>query len=440
MAGHNDVAAKRGNKLDIGEIGNTGLNHMAGMIFEEKLKLLDGPRGRTTFMEMRDNDATVGAIQFVIDKLVREVDWHVEPFSQDAKDIEAAEFLNSCRNDMDQPWDEIVSEIMSMLTFGFTPLEQVFKRRQGFQGFQFNKPIEKRIPSSRFNDGLIGWKRLPIRAQETIMRWQISEHGDIEGLVQQAPPIMREVFIPAEKILLFRTSTHKNNPEARSALRNAFRPWYFKKKIENIEGIGVERDLAGLPIAFVPPEILSPTATGKEKQIRQKIEQIVTNVRRDEQEGIVFPMVLDENGKMLYDFKLLSTGGSRQFKTSDIINRYKQDIATTMVADFILLGHQKVGSFSLADSKTSIFSMAIRAWLTMIANVLNRKAVPMLWTLNGLDQTRIPRFVFGDIETVDLTELGNYINALTNAGVDLSSDKVGNYLKQQASIPLDEQE
>lgn len=435
-----DVTVKRQTKLDLSEIGSTGLNVQAGHIFEEKLKQLDGPRGRLVFMEMRDNDATIGAIQFVIDKLIREVEWNIEPFSKDAGDVAAAEFLKTCMTDMDQPWDEVISEIMSMLTFGFAPLEQVFKRRQGFQGFQLAKPMEKRIPNSRFNDGMIGWKRLPLRAQETVTRWRITDHGDIEGLIQQAPPMMNEVFIPIEKLLLMRTSTHKNNPEGRSSLRNAFRPWFFKKKIENLEGIGVERDLAGLPIAFVPPEILSQTAGPQEKQIRQQIERIVTNVRRDEQEGIVFPMVRDELGHMLYDFKLLSTAGARQFKTNEIINRYKQDIATTVVADFILLGHEKVGSFALASSKTTIFSMAIRAWLKMIANVLNRKAVPMLWTLNGLDLNRLPRFAFGDVETVDLTELGNYINSLTNAGVDLSSDKVGNYLKQQASIPLEEQE
>ena len=68
-----------------------------------------------------------------------------------------------------------------------------------------------------------------------------------------------------EKCLLFRTQTHKNNPEGRSILRNAYRSWYFKKRIEEIEGVGIERDLAGIPIAYVDPAIMSAGATADQQ-------------------------------------------------------------------------------------------------------------------------------------------------------------------------------
>jgi hypothetical protein len=34
----------------------------------------------------------------------------------------------------------------------------------------------------------------------------------------------------------------------------------MKTRIENIEGIGIERDLAGLPVAWVPPDYMAPEA------------------------------------------------------------------------------------------------------------------------------------------------------------------------------------
>jgi hypothetical protein len=76
----------------------------------------------------------------------------------------------------------------------------------------------------------------------------------------------------------------KNNPEGRSLLRNAYRPWYYKHRIEEIEAVGVERDLAGLPIAYLPPEYLSSSATADQIQVRNAIEQIVQTVKINEQE------------------------------------------------------------------------------------------------------------------------------------------------------------
>lgn len=425
-------------RIDLTELGTTGLNQFGGWISEEVLKQLEGQRGMRVFREMEDNDSTVGAIMFVIDKLIRAVEWKVTPFSKSPEDIQRADFLDSNRKDMEQPWTEVISEIMSMTTFGQAPLEMVFKIRRGQMGLQLDTDIDDRIPSSRFNDGLIGWAKLPLRAQETIQQWKISPKGAIEGFWQIAPPSFNRVFIPIDKVLLFRTSMRKNNPLGRSILRNAFRPWFFKKKIENIEGIGVERDLAGLPFAGVPPEILSKDASDEEKAILATIKQIVTNVRRDEQEGVIFPLIYDENNNPLYEFKLLSTGGGRQFKTNEIINRYRQDIAFSVIADFILLGHEKTGSFALADSKTKIFSLALKAWLQVIADIFNRKAIPTLFMLNGMDTENLPELTFGDIETVDLQQLAVYITALTGAGIDLTGDNIANYLKGQANFPREE--
>ena len=50
---------------------------------------------------------------------------------------------------------------------------------------------------------------------------------------------------------------------------------------------------------------------------------------------------------MAYDLKLLSTGGRRQFDTNAIIARYDARIAMSCLADFILLGHDKVGTLAL---------------------------------------------------------------------------------------------
>jgi hypothetical protein len=109
---------------------------------------------------------------------------------------------------------------------------------------------------SKHNDGLIGWQKIPIRAQSTLYGWEFAPDGDVKAFIQEAPPNYGQTTIPLSRGLLFRTEVTRDNPEGRSLLRNAYRPWYFKKRMEEIEGIGVERDLAGLPV-ITPPKAVA---------------------------------------------------------------------------------------------------------------------------------------------------------------------------------------
>ena len=404
------------------ELGSTGLTEFSGFVQEEWLPELSGTRKLKVYREMRDNDPVIGAILFAVSMLIRQAEWRVEPAFRDRESADAASFVEGCLLDMETPFSDVIDEILSMLVFGFSFHEIVYKKRLG--------------RASRHQDGLIGWQGFPIRAQETLDRWEFSDSGEVTAFLQSAPPRYQPARIPMEKGLLFRTSTHKGNPEGRSILRSAYKPWYFKKHIEIIEGIGIERDLAGLPIAWVPPEILSEDASASEKLILSQIKRIITNIRRDEQEGIVFPLAYDESGNKLYDLALLASGGKREFDTSEIIERYDRRIAQTCLADFILLGHEKVGSFALASSKTDIFAMAIGAWLDSIAGVFNRYAIPRLFEINGIELEGYPRLVPSDIETPELSEVADYIAALASAGAALFPDiELENHLRRIGGLP-----
>lgn len=414
-------------QLNLTELGVTGLSRASGLVFEEFLPQLQGKNLVKIVREMRDNDPIVGAILFAVDKSLRGVDWTVEAGSDLPEDQDAAEFLDSCMTDMATPWSDVISEILSMLPFGWSLLELVYKKRQG----------QKSDPGSKFDDGKIGWRKLPLRAQESFFKWDFDDEGGIQGMVQQGPPDWKMVNIPIEKALLFRTTAHKNNPEGRSLLRNAYRPWYFKKRIEEIEGVGVERDLAGFPVMYVDPRIMAEGRTEAEAQIFEEYKNIVTRIRRDQQEGLILPSLYDENGRKMYEFALLSSAGQRQFNTNEIVTRYNTQIAMTILADFVMLGHRTTGSFALSDAKTSLFVVALQAFLDTIADVFNDYAVPRLFALNGLDLDTLPKLTHGKIEPPDLAELGTYLTALANAGVPLfPNEELEKYLLTIAHMPL----
>lgn len=415
--------------IDYREVGATGLKRFSGFIYEEFRPELTGAKAVQTYKEMADNDPTVGAMLFAVKMLIRRVPWRTEAASETPEDTEAAEFLEQCMDDMSQPWVETIDEIMSMLEYGYSVQEIVYKRRCG--------NVMDPTMRSKFADGRIGWRKLSVRSQDTIYRWQFDDNGGLQGVEQLSPPHYYLVTIPVEKFLLFRTTSRKNNPEGRSCLRNAYRPWFFKKNLEQIEAIGAERDLAGIPVAKVPPELLSPSANPQQKALLREIQTLVTNIRNDEQAGVVFPNLYDANGKPLYELSLMNTGGTRQFDTDKIINRYDKRIAMTLLADFILLGQEQVGSFALASNKTNIFATAIGAFLDIVTDTFNRYAIPRLFALNDFTMSDYPKIKHGDLESVDLKELGDYITKLAGAGMPLfPNQELEKYLMEAAHMPV----
>lgn len=403
------------------EYGKTGLYRFnTGWIYEEFLKELQGRKGIEVYKEMAENDDVIGAILFATEMLMRQSDWSIQEAGTTQQDLDAAEFVRSCMDDMEETWSDFISEVLSFLPYGWSYHEIVYKRRMG----------NTRNPETRskYDDGLIGWRKLPIRSQDTLWEWKYDERDNLIGLVQCAPPMYEQVFIPLEKALHFKTKSRKSNPEGRSILRNSYRDWYFKRRIQEIEGIGIERDLAGLPVLIAPDGVDIWSEECKEELA--KAESIVRSVRRDEREGIVLG-----NG---WQFTLTSTGGRRQFDTNQIIERYDTRMAMTVLADFVLLGHQNVGSFALSSDKTELFSVALGAFLDLICEVFNKQAIPRLIDINGehfAGITGYPTLIHGDIETQDLAQLGQFVSQMVGIGAITPDGSMEAYLRMAANLP-----
>lgn len=405
------------------EYGRIGQKRWEGVFNEEFLPELSGIRGVKTYREMLDNDDTIGAIMFAIKMLIRQVKWHIEPGGDSAKDREAAEFVESCMDDMQNTWTDTISEILSFLAYGWSFHEIVYKRRMG--------KTKNRKTSSKYSDGLIGWQKIPPRAQDTLYRWEYDDKDNLIGMTQQPPPDYGLLTIPISKAMLFRTESIKDNPEGRSILRNAYRSWYFKRRIQEIEAIGIERDLAGLPVLHAPdgvdiwddkdPELVS---------INAALTSMVKNIRRNEYEGLVLPAG--------YEAELLSAGGTRQFDTNAIINRYDAKIAQTVMADFIMLGHEQTGSFALSEDKTELFAVALGAFLDVICETFNNQGIPSLIDMNGAHFDAItdyPQLAHGDVDKRDITKLSTFLKDMVGVGILIPDEDLEDYVREVANLP-----
>lgn len=416
-------------KPNFSEVGSSGLVQYSGYVREEILKELSGPRWIRNVREMSTNDPIISAALFAIDKLTRQVTWEVQAGSDDAAGVENADFVRGCLfDDMSQPWRETIGEIHSYLPWGWSDHEIVYKRRDG----------ENRDPSknSKFNDGRIGWRKWPIRAQESLDRWSFDENGGIQGMYQRAAPKYETVLIPIEKSLLFRTSTHKNNPEGHALCRPIFRPWFFKQRIENFEAIGIEREMNGVPLMRIPADYLDPNADETHIAIATECRKIVTQTLANENAGILIPSdVWEGTSERQFEFELISASGTRAIDVRRVIQGKNLEILLTLLLDFLMMGHEKVGSFALASSKTDMFGYALGAFLDSDCEVVNRHAIPRLLRLNGLPTENQPKLTHGDIESIDLLEIANFIATMSGAGFDVTPEQLA-YLLKQGGLPV----
>jgi hypothetical protein len=108
----------------------------------------------------------------------------------------------------------------------------------------------------------------------------------------------------------------------------------------------------------------------------------------------------------------------------------------TVLADFILVGHQSVGSYSLHTDKTGIFRTSLNSIANNIADVLNRHALPRLFMANGWRPEALPTIVPTDVDSPDISQLAQFMAALAGTGVNWFPDgDLENFIREAARLP-----
>jgi hypothetical protein len=419
-------------------IGTTGLRESAGMIDEEFLLRLRGQNGARLYKEMWFNSPIIGSALNVIETLITQTEWRVEPadvpLEQKAAAEAEAEDTEASLGDMSHTFEELLSEVLSMLVFGWAYFEMTYKIRRGATNDGKTR--------SKFDDGLWGWRKIEIRGQETLDRWVFDDDGGLSGMWQAdyysvAAARASQVLIPIEKALLFRTKTHKGNPEGLPLLRHAVIPYWYVKRIEKFEAIGIERELAGMPIFEVPPDLLIANPSTSDAALKTQLENFITSVRLDERYGGLIPSEVNADGtSSQFKFKLMSSGGARRVDTDPVIKRHESRMLMVFLAQFLLLGMDKVGTQALGSTFTDLFGTALGATMDKIASVFNRFAIRRRQAMNGKPQELDPKLVHGDVAGPDLEKLGKYLLALAGVGLDLSGDAVQRKLFEIGGLPL----
>ena len=334
------------------EIGLTGLKEFHGRIFQDFMRELQftgtDKGGYGVYEEMRLNSPVITALLNAITQAILSVDWMFA--SDDGEEDPRLDLLNDSENSMSHGLKHHFAEALTMLPFGYSLFEIVYQRV----------------------GGRVLWRKFAFRGQDTISQWDIDEHGGIDG-VKQLTSKGQTATIPIKKLLLYRVNVERNNPEGRSILRGARIPYYYATHLQEIEAIGIERDLTGLPVLIYPEG--ADTSSGSDD--RAEAEQIVRRVRNDEQAGITLPQG--------WEFRLEGSPGSKQIDVGGVISRYEKRILMSALAQFLVLGMDQIGALSLSEDQTDFFNMSVNATTDIISDTFTKHAIPRLMKMNGMD-------------------------------------------------------
>lgn len=401
-------------------VGGTGLRRTRNRsdTYEEFLPPLRGLQNATTvYHQIRSNSPVIGASLHAIMALLRRAPFVLtragdKPRHQQALEIASTGLPSAMVR-------TLVADAANALTYGFA-LNEVLFRQEGRQ---------------------VVVAKIPPRSPRSVIEWIWDDQRDeVMGFRQMVPGRNElNVDVPMNRCLHFRLMRGEaDDPSGVSLLRSAYQSDYYARRLQEIEAIGIERDLTGLPMVRVPGEMLDPNATPEQVAAVNAFQCMLTDIRRDRSEGIIIPSDRDDQGNLYFDLQLMSVAGNRQVDVGGTIERYEKRMAQALLTDFLFLGVSGggTGSFALSSDKTNMFALSLRCILDMVSDEIQRGVIGPLMRYNGITNPALwPTCHFGELEPPSVEELGEFLDRAARAGFNFTDLDTENRVREQAGLP-----
>lgn len=415
-------------RIKFGEMGNPYIKTVGGIIKEEARRELQYPRSLKTYDEMREN-ATVAAGLTVNEVFLTKALMGMKikaGVSGSEKSKQFADYLNwNIKNLTNQTWYDVITGIISYQQYGFSWLEKVYEKNNS-STFDFPYKLKKLAP----------------RSQRSIERWIIDEDGrEVKGLKQYPSTLLSNphgdflrttstgnmsVTIPRNKFLLFSWDNKTNNPQGISPLNGCYRAYKELSLIAAYEVCGVSKDLSGVLVLRVPTDIINKAAedpSSDEAKSVASLQKNAANVNAGDQSYILLGSdTIDGSGtgKYSYDMSLQGVeGGSKSYKTTELIQERKKQILDSLGAGFLNLGNDGVGSYALSTGKQSLHAFFMERHLLFIKSVIENDLFKQLAEINNvkLEQDDMPVIEFGELDEPDLDLISSALQRMGSVGL-----------------------
>lgn len=365
--------------------GSDGVAALSGfLVSNERNPKLQGQSKWKTYDNTIANTSIVAAAVMVRGWLLGSAKWSLvanekgKDKGQRGVDIVQEGLLDAT---MDKPWRNVV-------------------RRQGmkvFRGFALHEGIIRKRA-----DGRIVYGEIADRPQSTIYRWDKPDEQKPWIGVEQQTQLGTRFYIPRERLFYSVEDTTTSSPDGVGMLRYIAELAETLTRYRQLEGIGFDGDLRGMPIGWAPLAKLKAQAkaanvadadVGAYILAQTKfLRDILANYIKMPNQSLLMDSVpyiqTDDKGTISslreWGFELVKSTAGSMPELRNAMGGLNRDIARVLGVEHLMMGDGE-GARAVHEDKTDMLEMGCASTLNDIVDDANRDLAPRLIALNGLD-------------------------------------------------------
>jgi len=246
------------------ELGRTSSSYTKYLREEYNPELRD-LAGLQKYDRMRRSDAATRSALKTLKTPILGATWYLQPYDDKPRSREIATFVHrNFTQYMSYPFNQVISEALLMLDFGFYMFEKVWDERQfGRKSRVYLKKMAPRHPMD-------------------VVDWIYDANGGPAAVdFYNSPGALDHVRVPIDKLAIFSYDSEAGDMRGISVLRSAYKHWYFAENFFKIDAIQKERHGIGIPVIKLPPGF-----TVNDRNLAQELGE---NLRTNEKAHVVLP-------------------------------------------------------------------------------------------------------------------------------------------------------
>lgn len=219
-------------------------------LFERVPELSSGIIASQTYKRMVRDDASVRISLRAGKAPVLGADFYIDPYDQTPENLIIWDFVDyNIFQGMTTPWKTVLDQILKMYESARanSVFELVWEKREW---------APKRTQSTANRKQYTMLRKMAYRPDTTIQDFEYDDNGGPTGIIQNAigqTGQNRQVTIPIEKAVIFVLNQEETVLEGMPMLRSAYKHWWYKNRLYNIDAIQKERHGIGVPDVQVAP-------------------------------------------------------------------------------------------------------------------------------------------------------------------------------------------
>lgn len=222
-----------------------------------------------------------------------------------------------------------------------------------------------------------------------------------------------KIAIDSRKVAYCSYSSSPCNPMGFSAFDAAYTAWREKGLINDFLIMGVQKDMAGIPILEVPQRLLDAASDTNSEAYRtvEALKDQMENLHAGDQAFMMMPSDThadNGSGAKLYNITFKGVdGGGKSFDLEKLIDQRNRAIHKALGSLNINSAEQGSASYNSLEGQTNIQFHYVKSDCRNIDEMWNKQIFPFLLKMNQIDvdPVDIPVWEHGEVQDVSLEEM-----------------------------------